>query len=221
MGVIYKTWFGCTVVGSAVAVFFLLVAGWLNWLHDPAWVTAAATLGTGIVLVVTAVFALRALEDARGTRHGALVTDLSQRWDDVLTVDSMRLYTDHGPQGITELYERLYTGLVVPSADDLDLLYRLGRWPNLIETVGVLHSEDVLSTDIVYKMWGPQIVAAWRVWAAPIYRLRELEEYPVTFRYFERLAVAMLAEVVKDDLSAAKDAATESLSEPEAEAERV
>jgi hypothetical protein len=160
---------------------------------------AVGTLLSAVVLGATAIYAyrsarsaLRALEDSRRTRHAQLVTDLSRRWDEADTVESMMAYSAHGPSGISDLARRLYGASKndPPAKEkDLRLFNTLTRWPTLIETIGVLNSEGTISSDVVYKMWGPGIVAAWKAWSGPADTLRHLDGYPAsTFPYFQQLA---------------------------------
>jgi hypothetical protein len=160
---------------------------------------AVGTLLSAAILGATAVYvyrsarsALAGLEDARRTRHAQLVTDLSRRWDEPDTVESMMAYSAHGPSGISALARRLYGASEKEppaSEDDLRLFNTLNRWPSLIETIGVLNSEGAISSEVVYKMWGPGIVAAWKAWSAPVDTLRALDGYPAsTFPYFQKLA---------------------------------
>lgn len=134
----------------------------------------------------------------------------------------MNAYSTHGPQGIIDLYERLYAATAGrPSPKDIELLSRLHHWPNLIETIGVLHNEKVLGTDIVYKMWGPQINIAWEVYRLPVKELRRLSNAPITYRYFQELAAAMLQCAKRLAASEATGTpATESRSAAAGEAER-
>ena len=159
----------------------------MDW---PAWITAIATVGLALGVAV----ALFSLWDARKTRDGQLVTDIARRWSDPDMVGSLREFSEYGPTGLIELLERVYEAdptKPAASRGDLDLLYRLLAFPDLIEMIGVLVSEKAISTDVVYKMWGPQIITAWDSWRQPVARLRELEGYSITFRYFEKLVEQM------------------------------
>jgi hypothetical protein len=160
------------------------------------WITAIATA----LLVVGAIAALWALQDARKTRDGQLVTDISRRWDETATIASIVAFSDQGPTGIITLLDRIYPTdpTVLPSKADRVLAYELFRWPTLIDTIGVLESKKAISSDVVYKLWGPQIVSAWKVWADPVQHMRELEGFPVTYRGFQDLAEAMEKRYAED-----------------------
>jgi hypothetical protein len=148
------------------------------------------------ILAVGVALAGWAFWDSRKTRDGELLTDLSRRWDETATVDSMRAYsTGGGPSRIIDLAKKLYEASEddPPAAEgDLREFDTLNRWPSLIETIGVLRSQGAITTKAVHKMWGPAIIAAWEAWEAPVKTLRALDGYPSsTFPYFEKLAKKM------------------------------
>lgn len=156
----------------------------------PAWITAISTA----VLAIGVGAALYSLWEARRTRDGQLVTDLARRWEAPEMMEAIVEFADHGPTGISQLLDRLYPAdplAPLASTGDRELAYKLFRWPTLIDTIGVLASEKAISSEVVYKMWGPQIVYAWAVWAEPVQRLRDLEGLSITYRYFEELALVM------------------------------
>lgn len=158
-------------------------------IHYPEWVTAGATVAVAAGVVV----ALLGFWDARKTRDGQLLSDLSERWDHAASIDSLVAFTEHGPHGLVILIKRVY-GAQGPAttADDLRLYYKLQTLPTLIETIGVLHDEGALSTDVIYKAWGPTIIGVWDSWREPIRTLRELDKSrEQVFVYFEKLADEM------------------------------
>jgi hypothetical protein len=165
---------------------------------------AVAAIATLIVVIKTASTAVESLNDAKKTRHGQLVTDLSRRWDEPLMVDSIKLFSEHAAGGTRALIARLYRPHPTKGrfkiarskrrqAADIDLFYRISAWPNLIETIGVLYATKMIEGDVVYKMWGPGIVAAWEAWKAPVQQIRDLSGRQDTFRYFQELAKDMAA----------------------------
>src|SRR4051812_3009366 len=84
--------------------------GGVEW-SKPDWAlttTAIATAFTALVLGVTAVVVYRQLRDARRTREGELLTDLSRRWDEPLVIDSQILYGRYTEKGITDLVVKVY-----------------------------------------------------------------------------------------------------------------
>jgi hypothetical protein len=57
----------------------------------PGWATKATAIPS-IVLAGAAIFALSSLADAKNTRHGQVVADLSWRWDDRFVPESVELF---------------------------------------------------------------------------------------------------------------------------------
>ena len=151
-----------------------------------AWATAIATAVTATILFATAMVAGFALRDAKRTRHGQLITDIWARYDEPEILASRREYPLHGPQGISDLIERLWSD--DPTNDDIVLYDQLSRWPALIEMLGVLYDEKALTLDVIAKAWGIHIIDAWRVWEKPTKKLRTLAKTEVVFVYFELLS---------------------------------
>jgi hypothetical protein len=211
------------VIGQALLLGSPLGQQGIDW---TAWITAVATsLLAGGVLV-----AIVGLWDARKTRHGQLVTDLSRRWDEPLTAESMILYSIHGHAGIVDLLERLYADDPEISQlysklgiyqKDLELYYELQRWPSLIEAIGVLRNQRAISTEVVFKMWGPAIASAWVAWRDPVEKLRQLRYGdPSAFRYFEALAALMTAEAAKEAVAKAKRDGKETVAKARSDAKQ-
>jgi hypothetical protein len=91
-------------MGTAV-VHVKLVDGGFDW---PAWIGAIASLVTVVLVAGTALIALRALHDAKRTRHGQLTLNLIQLWDDQRVIDSARDFRVWGSAGTTDLVETLW-----------------------------------------------------------------------------------------------------------------
>jgi hypothetical protein len=166
------------------------------------WVLAGATLLAALILGISAFLARDALGDARRTRHGQLIVDIDRRWAEPAMVESLRLHGTHGNKGITKLVEELFGGTTTPSKDDLDEFFKLKRIPDLIEMIGVLQSEEVLSARIIHKLWGPTIVSIWTAWRDAVTELRKHDEQDAeeSYLYFKNVA----AEMLRIDKEAAK-----------------
>jgi hypothetical protein len=148
-----------------------------------------STLATAIVLAFTGIFVWRQLRDAKKTRHGALLADLSRRWDEPLIVESQRLFASYSTAGIVELVEKLYgSGASDKEREDFVTLEAV---PNFWETIGVLERDGSITTTVVDKMWGDAIRSAWRDWEEPVTRLRELTEVQRSYKNFEDVADAV------------------------------
>ena len=82
----------------------------LVFAEGPDWaakMTAWGTLATALILGVTGFVVWRQLRDAKKTRHGGLLADLSRRWDEPLMVESQRLFARYSTSGIVDLVEKL------------------------------------------------------------------------------------------------------------------
>lgn len=159
-------------------------------------VTAAATVG----LAVFALIALGSLADARKTRHGQILAELSRRWDDRFILESAELFGVWSSSGTIKLIDALWgTEAKDPKTDEeradyssnLRAWYKLSAYPNLIETIGVFVEEDVVSEEVVYKMWGPSIALAWREWREPVNHLRDVTRTPEVWQWFEAVGLRM------------------------------
>jgi hypothetical protein len=159
--------------------------------HWPEWITAIATT----VLAVAAIAALANLIDARRTRHAHIVTDLSRRWDEPAATDARRRSGDYDAAALVALIERVYRPpLDATEAEreaDVEELYRLGRWLNVLETVGVLYTEKTLSERLIFKLWAGQFAAAWEKWESAISLMRDLERRPGIYGNFQEVAERM------------------------------
>jgi hypothetical protein len=156
----------------------------------PVWITAYATVS----LAIAACFGLRSLRDARKTRHGEVLTELSRRWDDHLVLKSLTLGRKYGPSGTLALVDALWTpGVTDRDERDLDDWYAISVYPNLLETIGVYLREGVISDSIVYRLWGANIISAWRDWKGTVEALRDATGEPDVWIHFERLASKMQA----------------------------
>lgn len=137
----------------------------------PVWVLAGAT----IAVAIGAFAALISIIDARKTRNGQLLVELSSRWDDPTVLESASLSRVFGPVRKTKLVEELWSpGVTEHEPKQMDDWLKLSVFPNLIEAFGVLWSEGIVSERVFYKNWGGLIALAWDEWKEPVYRLREL-----------------------------------------------
>lgn len=181
-----------------------------------AWVAASAALATFCVLAAAAWYAkdsaktaLQGLDDARRTRHAALITDLSRRWDEPLIADSRKLFGQLSREDLVGVVERVYRPIsegrswwhsfleAVFVAEDtaarqLADFQTLTAWPNLIETIGVLEADGAISQDVIHQMWGGGIIGAWDGWRDAIRAMRTHSGRPTTYQNFERLYDAMM-----------------------------
>jgi hypothetical protein len=170
---------------AAGAVPPRVVEGATDW---AAWITAIST-GVLAVGVLVAVFGFW---DAKRTRHGQLITDLSIRWEEQPIVDGLKLLGREQDAEIEALVKRLFAG-GPPNDADLNLYNVMLPVTNLIETIGVLANEHVLTKRVIYKMWGPTIVNVWAAWRLATAEIRTAQalQANVVYTYFEWVAGAM------------------------------
>lgn len=122
------------------------------------------------------------------------MADLARRWSEPAALESRILFSEYGLKRLAELVERIYRDSPA-SRDDLDAFWTLSAFPLLIEQIGVLHAERAISSRVVYRMWGPQIAAAWQAWREPVTRMRELEGRTGMYASFEGLAREMQIQI--------------------------
>jgi hypothetical protein len=132
----------------------------------------------------------RQLRDARRTRHGELLTELSRRWEETPIIRSQRLFSAHGSEGIVALVRKVYEqgGATEAEVEEYTTLESL---PNLWELLGVLRADRAISLSVIDRMWGAAIIRAWDEWQAPIERLRNVTQNATTYVNFEELAAEL------------------------------
>lgn len=162
------------------------------------WLIGLAT----VALVIGVIFAWWAVKDARQTRHVQLLADFSQRWESDELADADRFAREFGPEGLAQLRDRLYgPNAIDPRAGGEELekyganlvdWFRVIKWPNLLEAVGVMANAGAIPTRLVYRMWGGTIIDAWRRdWEHAAKANRAHLKDPEVFRYFEWLVRQM------------------------------
>jgi len=187
-----------------VLLFFPRTPDWPDWLTIPAVGHSAAermiawgTIATAVILAVTAIFIYRqllaTLETRNAeleTRNAGLLTDLSRRWDEPQIVRSQTLFMEYRVDGIVELVNKLYRegGETKEAYGDYLALIAV---PNLIEALGVMEAEGMLTLRLVDRLSGPLIRGTWQAWERPIRRIRELQNDPTPYTYFESLAMRL------------------------------
>jgi hypothetical protein len=177
-----------------------------HWVDQVNW-DSVALVATGVgtlILAVGVIIALFGFWDARKTRDGELVIELSHRWNEPATVESRQAYSNERASELADMIDRLYPEVGVANQiqatpEDVELFQTLVRWPSLMETIGVLRDHGAISTEAIFKMWGYSIASAWETWKDAVSVLRDRASYPGTFRYFEDVAEAMRDESYKQE----------------------
>ncbi len=153
---------------------------------------AWATLGTAVVLGLTALFVWSQLRDARRTRHGQLIIEISNQWTNAAASESFALYAQYNPIDLVEkVFGPRKPGDAAPSKGDAQDYIRLSYWANLIESMGLLVKVGAITEDVVYHGWGGGILTAWDQWENAVLRLREYDDEPDTYQHFQEVAEAM------------------------------
>jgi Domain of unknown function (DUF4760) len=183
-----------------------------------AWITAGASIVTAALVLGTAIVAYRALEDAKRTRHAQLITELTRDWTHSVVVEAQSVHAKYAETGIVSLVERLFGPTKVkPTDDELSDWSKIVVVANSIEALGVLASEEAITPETIYKMWGGAILTAWPAWDEAITKLREYDREPDTFEYFEKIAQDMKR--ISEERRAARGVATSASRDPQADAE--
>jgi hypothetical protein len=154
---------------------------------------AIGTVGSAVILGVTAVVARGALADAQRTRHAELLVSLENRWTSAAITRSFHTMARYTDEEVAELVERLYgENDYQPTDAELVDNESLTASANFIESIGVLWDDKALTTEVIYKAWGGPIIEAWAAWrlGVPVMR-RVTNEGADLYRYFERLAREM------------------------------
>jgi hypothetical protein len=176
----------------------------LAHLEGPHWADKMTGIATVLLAIFTfltlvvaswaASFAREQVEDSKRSRHGSLVIDLTSRWNERTILRSEELYTRTPRQDVLDLFTRIFRPTpadLATRARDVRQYTTLTALPNLIETIGVLRSEQVLTPELIYKMWGPLIALSWRNWAPAVQYLRELQGRPGAYKHFDALGEEM------------------------------
>jgi hypothetical protein len=156
-------------------------------------VLAIATVAMVIVLVVTAIFVYRGLDDARKNRHGILITDIARRWDEPQIVKAFKLQSRYTEDDLLKLVDAVWAGGTNQvTTEQLRDFFILTALPNLFDTIGALHRDGAIDIDIVDRMWGASIKDQWTIWRAPVWRMRGISRTNSYYREFERLNLVLI-----------------------------
>jgi hypothetical protein len=178
-----------------------------DWSAVALWVTALILLGT-------AIYAVFQLQDARRTRHAELLIHLTERLDSDRIVESHYLFYKRKPTGVIELRNFLTNRPEEVQETHYRDYTTLIRVPELYELIGVLRADKALNRTVIWRMWGPQIIAVREAWTEPIEDLKKaVSWYPRPYRYLTLLADEMREEYEREERRLRKAA----LGDPEPE----
>lgn len=146
------------------------------------WAVAAGTF----LLAFFALLALRGLGDSRRTRHSAVMTDLSRRWDEETLRRSRQEMAIRSSREIARISRRWWFSRA--TAGEETLFYLLEALPNYLETLGVIEYEiDAVSLELIDRLWGSAITSTWLAWELPIALIRRRNHEPRIYENFELL----------------------------------
>jgi hypothetical protein len=188
------------------------------------WTELVSAIGTPVVIIVSALFALNQLREAEKSRvssslfavnqlreaeksrYAALAADLTRRWDEPLLASSRQAMSLHGHEEIRDIIKANYTKKA--TEDEIEAYYTLQALPNFIEGIAVIEDEfEGLSLDLVDRLWGGVIIRAWERWSMAVEWVREESRATAAdraFENFERLAKSLAA---RRDVTAGAEAA--------------
>jgi hypothetical protein len=203
---------------ATVAVGFGFLAWWpFDVVHVTTtgvkWTDLVSAIGTPVVIIVSALFALNQLREAEKSRvssslfavnqlreaeksrYAALAADLTRRWDEPLLASSRQAMSLHGHEEIRDIIKANYTKKA--TEDEIEAYYTLQALPNFIEGIAVIEDEfEGLSLDLVDRLWGGVIIRAWERWSMAVEWVREESRATAAdraFENFERLAKSLAA----------------------------
>jgi hypothetical protein len=196
---------------ATVAVGFGFLAWWpFDVVHVTTtgvkWTDLVSAIGTPVVIIVSALFALNQLREAEKSRYAGLAADLTRRWDEPLLASSRQAMSLHGHEEIRDIIKANYTKKA--TEDEIEAYYTLQALPNFIEGIAVIEDEfEGLSLDLVDRLWGGVIIRAWERWSMAVEWVREESQATAAdraFENFERLAKSLAA---RREVTAAAEAA--------------
>ena len=197
----YKFWlYAATVVVVGLLLLIFVRAVGLAWRHDSAWVTAYSTALLAIASVISLVFIIRtagqaaeSLKDARKTRHGALITDLSRRWDERPIAKAFSLISEYSDRDLVALVDAVWAqGTNSAKPEQIRDYFILTALPNLFDTIGALYRDGAIDLDIVDRMWGLSIRDQWQIWGDAIEKMRGGSPKSTLYREFQDLNDALV-----------------------------
>ena len=162
----------------------------------PAWISAGTAVATLVIVGITVWYARKQLRDATRSRHAQLATELIRHWTEPSAVEARGLYGwgrgEYSADDIEALVIKLFGPPGEPPTEKERADWnKLALWANQVEFLGMLVSQQWITTDVVYGMWGGGIQTSWKAWGPAVKRLREYDEEPDTYQHFEEVAREM------------------------------
>jgi len=151
------------------------------------WTDLVAAIGTPVVILLSAFFALNQLRESEKSRYAALAADLTRRWDESLLVASRKAMITHSQEEIRDTIAATFEEGTTEA--EADVFYTLQALPNFIETLAAIEDEfGGLSLDFIDRLWGSAIISSWKRWSVAVEFVRSQPSGQKAFENFERLA---------------------------------
>jgi hypothetical protein len=185
-------------LGPWQLLFFALVAialGFLAWwpfdvvhvtTRGVKWTDLVSAIGTPVIILLSAFFALMQLRESEKSRYAALAADLTRRWDEPLLVASRKAMITHTADEIREMIAATFEEGTTD--EEAKTFYNLQALPNFIETIAAIEDRFGLKLDFIDRLWGAVIISSWDRWSSTVDFVREQPNGKNAFKNFERLA---------------------------------
>lgn len=184
-------------LGPWQLLFFAFVAiglGFLAWwpfdvVHVTTtgvkWTDLVSAIGTPVIILLSAFFALMQLAESEKSRYAALAADLTRRWDEPLMVASRKAVATHSHEEIRDAIAATFEDGT--TEEEADAFYTLQALPNFIETMAAIEDKFGLKLEFVDRLWGSAIISSWDRWSLTVDFVREQPNGENAFKNFERL----------------------------------
>jgi hypothetical protein len=148
------------------------------------WLVAGGT----IALALAALWALRAVGEARRDRHVQILVAMGRRWEAAEITEALQNSRDYTPNELALLVEASRTG---PKGDPKRAvaekkLIVLMRVPNYFEDAGLMSRVARMEDDLIDDYWGGVAIDEWSTWEPAIRKIQEKDKR--AYEEFERLA---------------------------------
>lgn len=154
------------------------------------WTDLMAAIGTPVIVILSAFFALMQLRESEKSRYAALAADLTRRWDEDVVANSRRFGSLHTADDVLRIIEANYAAGT--SDDDIEAFYKLQALPNFIEGIAAIEDEfGGLSIPLTDRLWGGVIIRTWDRWSPAVDVVRKQPGYEQAFKNFESLAIEL------------------------------
>jgi hypothetical protein len=153
---------------------------------------AIAATATFAIVAVGVVLAIRQLNETVRSRHAALMSEFSKRWDEPRLVESRAMIQKYTPARLL-----LRVQALEGTMGSLNELQDLLRVPNFLEDLAVLEREGAISFEMIRLSLGGEYVQWWDHWKPTTAYMRGDETYDLVFENMEGLAERLRADIAR------------------------